>query len=66
MNLLFVAIMFMLAEVPLVGYAVSPDGTRVRVAQFRGWLGENGRTIATWAAVIIGAYLTVKGIAGLT
>jgi Sap, sulfolipid-1-addressing protein len=64
--LLFVAIMFMLAEVPLVGYAVSPDGTRVRVTQFRGWLSENGRTIATWAAVTIGVYLTVKGVACLT
>ena len=29
--LLFVAIIFMLAEVPLGGFAVGPDGTRVRV-----------------------------------
>jgi hypothetical protein len=28
--LLFVAIMFMLVEAPLGGYAVGPDGTRVR------------------------------------
>ena len=64
--LLFVAIMFTLAEVPLVGYAVSPDGTRVRVEQFRGWLSDNARTIATWVAVVIGVYLTIKGIGGLT
>ncbi len=64
--LLFIAIMFTLAEVPLVGYAVSPDGTRVRVEQFRGWLSDNGRTIATWAAVVIGVYLTARGIGGLT
>jgi hypothetical protein len=62
--LLFVAIMFTLAEVPLVGYAVRPDGTRALVAQFEGWLSANGRTIATWAAVVIGVYLTVKGIVG--
>jgi Sap, sulfolipid-1-addressing protein len=64
--LLFVAIMFTLAEVPLVGYVVSPEGTRVRVEQFRGWLGNNGRTIATWAAIVIGVYLIVTGIGGLT
>jgi hypothetical protein len=49
--LLFVAIMFTLAEVPLVGYAVSPDGTRVRVERFQGWLSDNGRSIATWVAL---------------
>jgi hypothetical protein len=64
--LLFIAIMSTLAEVPLVGYAVSPDGTRVRVEQFRGWLSDNGRTIAAWAAIVIGVYLTVRGIGGLT
>jgi hypothetical protein len=64
--LLFVAIMFALAEVPLVGYAVSPDGTRVRVEQFQGWLSDHGRSIATWVAVLIGAYLTTTGIVGLT
>jgi hypothetical protein len=63
--LLFIVIMFSLAEVPLVGYLVSPDGTRVRVQQFRGWLGQNGRTIGICAAGLIGAYLTIKGIVGL-
>lgn len=64
--LVFVAIMFVLAEAPLVGYVVSPDGTRVRVESFRGWLSNNGRTIATWAAAAIGVYLTIRGIVGLT
>jgi hypothetical protein len=63
--LLFIAIMFALAEVPLVGYAVSPDGTRVRVQQSQGWPSDNGRSIATWVAVVIGAYLTATGIVGL-
>ena len=63
--LLFVAVMFVLAEVPLVGYAVNPDGTRVRVTRFRMWLSEHARTVAISAAATIGVYLTVKGIVGL-
>ena len=52
-----------LAEVPLVRYTLSPDGTRVRSA---GWLSENGRPIAILAAVVIGVSLTVNRIGGLT
>jgi hypothetical protein len=63
--LLFVVIMFALAELPLVGYAVDPDGTRVRVARFQGWLTAHGRQIAIAAAGAIGVYLTIKGIVGL-
>ena len=63
--LLFVAVMFVLAEVPLVGYVVNPDGTRVRVTRFRMWLSEHARTVAISAAATIGVYLTVKGIVGL-
>jgi hypothetical protein len=63
---LFIAIMFALAEIPLIGYAVDPDGTRVRVRRFQAWLAGNEQTIATWAAAVIGVYLTVKGIVGLT
>jgi hypothetical protein len=55
----------LLAEIPLVGYVVSPDGARVRVTQFRAWLSQHARTVATSAAAAIGVYLTVKGIVGL-
>jgi Sap, sulfolipid-1-addressing protein len=64
--LLFIAIMFALAELPLIGYAVNPDGTRVRVHEFQEWLSKHARTVAMWAAAAIGTYLTVKGIVGLT
>jgi Sap, sulfolipid-1-addressing protein len=63
---LFVAIMFALAELPLIGYAVDPDGTRVRVHDFQAWLSAHAQTFATWVAAVIGTYLTVKGIVGLT
>jgi hypothetical protein len=63
--LVFLVIMFALAELPLIGYAVDPDGTRVRVQRFQSWLSVNGLILARWAAALIGAYLTITGIAGL-
>ncbi len=62
---MFIVIMFALAELPLIGYALDPDRTRVRVQRFQGWLSENGRIVARWAATLIGVYLTITGIAGL-
>jgi hypothetical protein len=61
----FVVIMFALAELPLIGYAVDPDGTRARVQRFQGWLSAHGLIVARWVAALIGVYLTIKGIAGL-
>jgi hypothetical protein len=42
----FVVIMFALAELPLIGYAVDPDGTRVRVQRFQAWLSANALIVA--------------------
>jgi Sap, sulfolipid-1-addressing protein len=60
--LVFMVIMFSLAELPLVGYLVAPEATQVRVARFQTGMSKHGRTIGMWAAVLIGAYLTIKGI----
>ena len=62
----FVVVMFALAELPLIGYAVDPDGTQVRVRRFQGWLSANGLIVATSVAALIGVYLTIKGIAGVS
>jgi hypothetical protein len=59
----FIVIMFVLAEFPLIGYVVAPEATQVRVTGFQTWMSRNAMTVATWAAALIGAYLTVKGIA---
>ena len=64
--LVFNAIMFLLVEIPLIGYLISPEGTRVRVNRFQAWLGDNAQSIAKWAAAAIGFYLIIRGIAGLT
>jgi hypothetical protein len=60
--LVFIVIMFVLAELPLIGYMVAPEATQVRVAAFQAWMSRNGRTVGMWAAALIGAYLTIKGI----
>jgi Sap, sulfolipid-1-addressing protein len=63
--LLFIVVMFALAELPLVGYVVNPDGTQVRVQSFQGWMSSHAMTVAIWAAALIGVYLTTKGIVGV-
>ena len=63
--LLFIVIMFAMAELPLIGYLVAPEATQVRVEGFQTWMSVHARTVAFWAAAVIGAYLTIKGIAGL-
>ena len=62
---MFIVIVFALAELPLIGYAVDPDGTRVRVQRLQAWLSANGMIVARWVATLIGVYLTITGIAGL-
>lgn len=64
--LIFNAIMFLLVEVPLIGYLFSPGGTRARVERFQRWLSANGRLVAATAALLIGAYLIVKAIVELS
>ena len=64
--LFFNAIMFLLVEVPLIGYLISPEGTRARVQRFQAWLGANARLVATAVALAIGAYLVIRGVVELT
>jgi hypothetical protein len=59
--IVFNLIMFLLAEVPLVGYLVDPIGTRARVDRFESWLKANSRTVSAGVALAIGIYLTIKG-----
>jgi hypothetical protein len=63
--LLFNAIMFVLLEVPLVGYLVRPDATAARVAALSRWLNANGLRITGWLVGLAGAGLLVDGIAAL-
>ena len=60
--LIFNAIMFLLAEVPLIGYLVRPEQTRIRVNRFQTWLSDNRRLVAATAAVIVGLYLISRAV----
>ena len=59
----FIVIMFVLAELPLIGYLVAPEATQVRVTGFQDWMSRNGMTVAMWFAALLGAYLIIKGAA---
>jgi Sap, sulfolipid-1-addressing protein len=49
-------------ELPLIGYAVSPERTQRAVDRFRRWLREKGRQSAAAGAVAIGLLLLVRGL----
>jgi hypothetical protein len=63
--LLFNAIMFLIVELPLIGYLVRPDETKARVERFRTWLGDYNRVLAAAAALVVGSYLVIRGIVRL-
>src|SRR3954453_22184956 len=46
--LLFNAIMFLLLEVPLVGYMIRPEQTAEQVARLSAWLHRNGLRLTGW------------------
>lgn len=63
--LLFNAIMFLLLEVPLVGYLVRPETTAKRVTAMSLWLNANGLRIMGWFVGMFGISLLVQGIGAL-
>ena len=60
--LLFNAIMFLLLEVPLVGYLVRPETTAAQVASFAQWLNANGLRVMGWLVGAFGVSLLAQGI----
>ncbi len=60
---LFNAIMFLLAEVPLIGFLVRPDETTAKVGRFQIWLSDNRQFVAAVAAAVIGIYLISRALA---
>jgi Sap, sulfolipid-1-addressing protein len=59
---LFNAIMFLLVEVPLVGYLVQPEATAERVASFATWLNANGLRVMGALVGAVGVGLIVQGL----
>jgi hypothetical protein len=61
----FNLIMFILAEVPLLGYSFAPEATQRRVEGLNDWMARHARQIVIAVATAIGLYLVARGIAGV-
>jgi len=61
----FNLIMFVLAEVPLLGYSFAPEETQDRVERLNAWLGRHARQIVIVVATTIGLYLVTRGVVGV-
>jgi hypothetical protein len=55
--------MFVLLEVPLIGYVVSPENTAARVEALSAWLNANGLRVMGWLITVVGISLLAQGIA---
>jgi hypothetical protein len=60
---LFNAIMFLLAEIPLAGLLVAPERTNELVARMDAWISGHSRQLAVGLCVVLGVYLVSRGIA---
>lgn len=61
----FNVIMLALLEVPLIGYALSPEKTARTVERVKAWLSRRGGRVGIIVAVVVGVLLVVKGVAQL-
>lgn len=61
--LLFNVIMFLLAEIPLVGLIVAPEKTSALVERMNTWLRDHSRQLAIGICFTLGVYLIVRGLA---
>ena len=62
---LFNLIMFVLAELPLIGYLINPEQTQDRVERFSGWLENHGLQIIAIFAALWGLSSLGKGLKDL-
>ncbi len=60
--MVFNAIMFLMLEVPLIGYLVSPRATTKQVATFATWLNANGLRIVGWLVGVFSLSLLAQGL----
>jgi hypothetical protein len=63
---LFNLLMFILIEVPLVGFAVAPEWARRTATGFNAWLSQNLRRVAVYALVVAGVVEVVRGLVAIT
>jgi hypothetical protein len=63
--LVFNLVAFVIAEIPLVSFALAPEATRARLDQLYGWISTHQRFVVTALAGVVGTYLVVVGISKL-
>lgn len=63
---LYNVIMFVMLEVPLLGFVFSPERTKLEIERFNSWLAAHTRQIAMWLCGGIAVYLIARGIADLS
>lgn len=61
----FIAIKFVLIEVPIASYAIDPDGTTARVGRFSGWMRANKLVVVAVVIGVIGLALLATGFSRL-
>lgn len=61
--LLFNAIMFLLAEIPLAGLLLAPERTMGLVKRADAWVSAHSRQIAIGVCLTMGVFLIIRGIA---
>jgi len=59
------AIVLLMAELPIVYYAIAPERAAAALKKVNEWLARNGRTIGLSAAGVVGTYFVISGIVGL-
>jgi hypothetical protein len=62
---IFNVIMFVLAEVPLLGYSFAPEKTQDGVERLNAYLSRHARRIVIVVATTIGLYLVARGLVGV-
>ncbi|MGB7588341.1 MAG: GAP family protein [Solirubrobacterales bacterium] len=62
---LFNLVMFLFAEVPLLGYSFAPEATQAKVEALNDWMAHHARQLVVVIATTIGLYLIGRGIAGV-
>ncbi len=61
----FYLVMFLLVEIPFVGFLVAPAATGRLTVRFNAWLDRNGLLVAAAVLGLAGAYLLISGCVAL-
>jgi hypothetical protein len=63
--LVFALITYLVVEIPIISYAIAPEGTAARVEAFSTWLGAHKIQAVAAVVAVIGVVLIIKGLTSL-